>query len=131
MRYFASVASLAMLLACTELWAGGGSNQERKRYQEFLKNPDIFSCPKGTSRIMQPSAVGDGDEEFCMLPNGVRAGYYLRWYPGSKAWAVLGNYKNGKKDGRWVQFAKDGRVKSRERYSAGRRLKTKPVDEAS
>jgi len=110
--------AVAIIGAPALVVAGPGDSRESHRYSKILDRRPL-KCPTGTKLTVQDGR--HGTEELCLNARGERNGYYLQWHRNSDSWAFLGQYRSGKKVGRWVKFSNKGKPVAVSYYSdAGR-----------
>src|SRR5690349_7581198 len=95
------------LIVATPALAGPGDARETARYRALLESLSL-TCPAG-SRLFVSGNASVGIEESCVTPEGIRNGYYLRWFADGQSWAIVGHFANGRRVGRWLRFDPEGR----------------------
>jgi hypothetical protein len=100
MRFILTLAIVT--LGTTDLLAGPGDGREDSRYRDMLSRLEI-RCPRGTRLLVSGTSEG-GIEESCVTADGVRHGYFIRWFADGETWATVGRYDRGKPVGRWMHF---------------------------
>lgn len=76
----------------------------------------ISSCPEGAS--LAGAAPPGGTALWCQLASGAKHGAYVRWFATGQR-AETGEYMNGKRNGRWVEFYQDGSERERTQWRRG------------
>jgi len=122
------IPAIFILLAGGAASASAGDYREDIRFDRYAAGRQL-TCPNGTDLVVQDGRLGV--EEICITEKGVRHGYYLMWHKDGDTWAVLGNYYNGRKHGRWMEFNSEGQQTQMSIYRNGRLHKrhklTKPA----
>jgi len=82
-----------------------------------------LECPPGTVRAGEPPPAGHG--EWCERPGPDgrprRHGPAVDYYPGTPLVHVASTWSDGRLDGAWVQYHRDGRKAAEGRYREGER----------
>lgn len=119
--------SLIIVAAATVIstagWASSGPGELREELAYGKTSGfSAIGCPEGTHLVMRGAEVGSGVglEEACYSPDGVRTGYYLRWHQDGSHWAEFGQYRQGRREGRWLRFDQKGEKVAVAYYRRGR-----------
>ena len=56
-----------------------------------------------------------------LIKNGKREGEWIGYHRNGQLYSK-GNYKNGKKEGEWVEFHDDGQLASKDNYKNGKKI---------
>jgi len=76
----------------------------------------ISSCPEGAS--LAGAAPPGGTALWCQLASGTKHGAFVRWFATGQR-AETGEYMNGKRNGRWVEYYQDGSERERTQWRRG------------
>ena len=118
----AGLFTLTLLVAVPVAHAGAGDYKE-DALREQVKEVIEFSCPRGARRTVTGSK--GSMVETCVTSEGVRNGYFLKWAADGSTWLQIGSYADGRKDGKWIKFTKDGDPKKVTWFAQGRKTRSK------
>jgi hypothetical protein len=100
------ILTISILLSTSAAVAGPGDGREDLRYRDLMSKLEL-SCPEGTRLVINGAPEG-GFEEGCINADGLRHGYFIRWFADGETWASVGRYERGRPVGRWIHFDPKG-----------------------
>ena len=84
-------------------------------YKDLVQRDSLF-YKKFTDVPFTGEVTG---EEIGSLKNGKKEGFFLKYYKNGQLWSK-GNFKNNKKEGSWIVYFNNGQIFSKGKYKNGR-----------